>query len=98
MRESAIGFAAKEQPGQAAKDILSLSQTRDFIEFGFEPEFIGRLPVRVVCHPLAVPYAFAPNMRIDLPPANGVLKTTARFNVIVVPVPVTVVGPSWMMH
>jgi ATP-dependent Clp protease ATP-binding subunit ClpX len=54
LRESAIGFAAKEQPGQAAKDILSLSQTRDFIEFGFEPEFIGRLPVRVVCHPLAV--------------------------------------------
>src|SRR6185295_6861843 len=52
----------------------------------------------LVCHPLAVPYAFAPNMRIDLPPANGVLKTTARFNVIVVPVPVTVVGPSWMMH
>jgi ATP-dependent Clp protease ATP-binding subunit ClpX len=27
-------------------------QTRDFINFGFEPEFIGRLPVRVVCHPL----------------------------------------------
>jgi ATP-dependent Clp protease ATP-binding subunit ClpX len=25
-------------------------QTRDFVEFGFEPEFIGRLPVRVVCH------------------------------------------------
>ncbi len=28
------------------------AQTRDFIEFGFEPEFIGRLPVRVVCQPL----------------------------------------------
>jgi ATP-dependent Clp protease ATP-binding subunit ClpX len=27
-------------------------QTRDFISFGFEPEFIGRLPVRVVCDPL----------------------------------------------
>src|SRR5437870_1747797 len=25
-----------------------------FIEFGFEPEFIGRLPVRVVCHSLNV--------------------------------------------
>src|SRR2546423_3428105 len=23
--------------------------TRDFVEYGFEPEFIGRLPVRVVC-------------------------------------------------
>ena len=30
------------------------AQTRDFIEFGFEPEFIGRLPVRVVCHSLKV--------------------------------------------
>jgi hypothetical protein len=26
--------------------------TRDFIEYGFEPEFIGRLPVRVVCEEL----------------------------------------------
>jgi ATP-dependent protease Clp ATPase subunit len=26
--------------------------TRDFIEYGFEPEFIGRLPVRVVCEDL----------------------------------------------
>ena len=33
---------------------LEQVQTRDFIEFGFEPEFIGRLPVRVVCHPLSV--------------------------------------------
>ena len=33
---------------------LEEGRTRDFIEFGFEPEFIGRLPVRVVCHPLSV--------------------------------------------
>src|SRR5262249_46226444 len=33
---------------------LAQASTRDFIEFGFEPEFIGRLPVRVVCHPLSV--------------------------------------------
>ena len=26
--------------------------TQDFIEYGFEPEFIGRLPVRVVCEDL----------------------------------------------
>ena len=26
--------------------------TRDFIDYGFEPEFIGRLPVRVVCEEL----------------------------------------------
>src|SRR6185369_8328523 len=34
------------------EDALAGAQTRDFIEFGFEPEFIGRLPVRVVCHSL----------------------------------------------
>jgi ATP-dependent Clp protease ATP-binding subunit ClpX len=27
--------------------------TQDFIEYGFEPEFIGRLPVRVVCEELS---------------------------------------------
>ena len=53
LREATIGFAAKgsEMEGQEALDQV---QTRDFIEFGFEPEFIGRLPVRVVCHPLGV--------------------------------------------
>ncbi len=35
-------------------DILSLAATQDFIEFGYEPEFIGRLPVRVACQPLTV--------------------------------------------
>jgi len=50
-RESAIGFAAKET-GRAEGLALNEVQTKDFIEFGFEPEFIGRLPVRVVCHPL----------------------------------------------
>lgn len=51
LREAAIGFAArgKEVDEEGALDEV---QTRDFIDFGFEPEFIGRLPVRVVCHPL----------------------------------------------
>lgn len=31
---------------------LRYCQTADFIEYGFEPEFIGRLPVRVACDPL----------------------------------------------
>ncbi|HLP76148.1 MAG TPA: AAA family ATPase [Candidatus Paceibacterota bacterium] len=52
LRESAIGFAAKDQPLEASEEVLAAAQTKDFIEFGFEPEFIGRLPVRVVCHPL----------------------------------------------
>ncbi|HEY2084228.1 MAG TPA: AAA family ATPase [Verrucomicrobiae bacterium] len=52
LRDASIGFAAKEQHAKIAEEVLSAAQTRDFIEFGFEPEFIGRLPVRVVCHPL----------------------------------------------
>ena len=54
LREATIGFAAKERPAETTEEVLAQSQTRDFIEFGFEPEFIGRLPVRVVCHSLKV--------------------------------------------
>jgi ATP-dependent Clp protease ATP-binding subunit ClpX len=54
LREATIGFAAKDRPFDSAADVLAHGRTRDFIEFGFEPEFIGRLPVRVVCHSLSV--------------------------------------------
>jgi endopeptidase Clp ATP-binding regulatory subunit ClpX len=54
LREAAIGFAASAARSVAETEALEQGQTRDFIEFGFEPEFIGRLPVRVVCHPLSV--------------------------------------------
>jgi ATP-dependent Clp protease ATP-binding subunit ClpX len=52
LRETAIGFAARDTHTEAPEEVLAAAQTKDFIEFGFEPEFIGRLPVRVVCHPL----------------------------------------------
>ncbi|HEU0037833.1 MAG TPA: AAA family ATPase, partial [Verrucomicrobiae bacterium] len=51
--EAVIGFAAQERPAETTDEVVTRAQTRDFIEFGFEPEFIGRLPVRVVCHPLS---------------------------------------------
>jgi ATP-dependent Clp protease ATP-binding subunit ClpX len=54
VREASIGFAASAQATLVEDLILQQAQTRDFIEFGFEPEFIGRLPVRVVCHHLSV--------------------------------------------
>src|SRR5512140_564076 len=50
LREATIGFGAKERPLETPEQVLDHAQTTDFIEFGFEPEFIGRLPVRVVCH------------------------------------------------
>ncbi len=52
LRESTIGFAAQPSDGKINEEMLENAQTRDFIDFGFEPEFIGRLPVRVVCHSL----------------------------------------------
>ncbi|MCP5560391.1 MAG: AAA family ATPase [Verrucomicrobiaceae bacterium] len=51
--KNSIGFASAH--GGHAGDIenkLHDSQTKDFIDYGFEAEFIGRLPVRVVCDPL----------------------------------------------
>lgn len=54
LREATIGFAAKGQGLNTSDQCLAQAQTRDFIDFGFEPEFIGRLPVRVVCQSLTV--------------------------------------------
>ena len=51
---SPIGFTHGDQEKKEAAAFLRLAETKDFIEYGFEPEFIGRLPVRVVCDPLSV--------------------------------------------
>ena len=50
-----IGFGRSDaQAGWDDTRFLREVQTTDFITYGFEPEFIGRLPVRVVCEPLSV--------------------------------------------
>jgi len=49
---SAIGFTGAEAKEQLSGEYLKKAQTKDFIAGGFEPEFIGRLPVRVVCEHL----------------------------------------------
>ncbi len=54
LREASIGFAARERPAETVEEILDSAQTKDFVDYGFEPEFIGRLPVRVVCQSLQV--------------------------------------------
>ncbi len=48
-----IGFGASAGIDEEGA-CLRRSGTQDFVSFGFEPEFIGRLPVRVVCDPLGV--------------------------------------------
>jgi len=54
LRQSRVGFG-ESSVGAALRDseILRQVTTRDFIDYGFEPEFIGRLPVRVVCDELS---------------------------------------------
>ncbi len=54
LRESQIGFGAHLAEDYSDADLLRGSQTQDYIKFGFEPEFIGRLPVRVVLDKLSV--------------------------------------------
>src|SRR6266702_3162335 len=51
VRHGQIGFRA--EPVQVMdNELFQHVTTQDFIEYGFEPEFIGRLPVRVVCEDL----------------------------------------------
>ena len=49
-----IGFGSSGEQDVASSEInfLNKAETQDFIKYGFEPEFIGRLPVRVACDEL----------------------------------------------
>jgi hypothetical protein len=49
--QSQIGFSAGPTPVMD-NELFQHVTTGDFVEYGFEPEFIGRLPVRVVCEEL----------------------------------------------
>lgn len=54
LESSSIGFSAQAED-RAERDLASYlrdTETADFIRHGFEPEFIGRLPVRVACESL----------------------------------------------
>lgn len=50
--KSAIGFGAMISEKLKTDDMLREARTKDFIDYGFEAEFIGRLPVRVFCDTL----------------------------------------------
>ncbi len=50
--KSAIGFGAMMAEKPQAEELLREARTKDFIDYGFEAEFIGRLPVRVFCDSL----------------------------------------------
>ncbi len=49
-----LGFGATPTSGdEDLSHYLARAETQDFIEYGFEPEFIGRVPVRVACKALS---------------------------------------------
>lgn len=47
-----IGFGPAEGDDENMSRYLAMAETRDFMNYGFEPEFVGRLPVRVACDEL----------------------------------------------
>ena len=49
-----IGFStARDDQDRAPIEYLQHVQSSDLVEYGFEPEFVGRLPVRVAFHDLS---------------------------------------------
>jgi endopeptidase Clp ATP-binding regulatory subunit ClpX len=56
LSESNIGFGASTAAAERAErgeSLLQHASTRDFVDFGFEPEFIGRFPIRVALNDLS---------------------------------------------
>jgi endopeptidase Clp ATP-binding regulatory subunit ClpX len=52
LEHNSIGFGSGFNRDQQRGEIFRYASTQDFVEYGFEPEFIGRLPIRVACHHL----------------------------------------------
>jgi endopeptidase Clp ATP-binding regulatory subunit ClpX len=53
LKKNRIGFRAEAESLEVTQaELFRHATTTDFIQFGFESEFVGRLPVRVVCEPL----------------------------------------------
>lgn len=48
-----IGFGSKLVKSQKDHDLLKKANAEDLVNFGFESEFIGRLPVRCILEPLS---------------------------------------------
>ena len=47
-----FGSSGEQEMDSGGINFLNKAETQDFIKYGFEPEFIGRLPVRVACDEL----------------------------------------------
>lgn len=52
--QARMGFGAESLTENQEATMMREARTQDFIDYGFEAEFIGRLPVRVICESLEV--------------------------------------------
>ncbi len=52
LQKKVIGFEASSEEPEDPYWLLSQVKSEDLMTYGFEPEFIGRLPIVVVFHPL----------------------------------------------
>ncbi len=54
LSQQSVGFKVTDESAgpDSERNLLSEVTTKDFIDYGFEPEFIGRLPIRVALDPL----------------------------------------------
>lgn len=55
LHQRTIGFQdfhSAPLSGAGAAELLSQASAEDLVSYGLEPEFVGRLPVRVACHSL----------------------------------------------
>ncbi|MCH6255315.1 AAA family ATPase [Puniceicoccaceae bacterium K14] len=52
IKNTSLGFGQSPEDMEDRDSYLNEAETKDFIDYGFEPEFVGRLPVRVACNPL----------------------------------------------
>jgi endopeptidase Clp ATP-binding regulatory subunit ClpX len=52
LKSGQMGFGAEISEAILDGETFREVETRDFVDFGFEAEFVGRLPVRVVCEKL----------------------------------------------
>ena len=52
LSQGQIGFGADPVEHPMDAELFREVETQDFLDFGFEAEFIGRLPVRVICEKL----------------------------------------------
>ena len=55
--KTTLGFGGNVERDDDA-EYLAQAISEDFVKFGFEPEFVGRLPVHVFCHQLSVEHLF----------------------------------------